>query len=38
VEDKIGKWVDTKFDKGMAIALENRRKQMKNNNLNNKEG
>lgn len=24
VEDKIGKWVDTRFDKGMAIAIENR--------------
>ncbi len=25
VEDKTGKWVDTKFDKGMAIALEYKR-------------
>ncbi|MFA6981411.1 MAG: DUF87 domain-containing protein [Patescibacteria group bacterium] len=24
VEEKVGKWLETRFDKGMAIALENR--------------
>jgi len=29
VEEKTKKWVETKFDKGMAIALENKRKMEK---------
>jgi len=35
VEEKISKWVDAKFDKGMAIALEKRRELQENNYLNN---
>ncbi|MFC1621785.1 type IV secretory system conjugative DNA transfer family protein [Patescibacteria group bacterium] len=31
VEGKIAKWIETDFDKGMAIALENRRKNKENN-------
>lgn len=34
VEDKISRWVDTQFDKGMAIALENRRGEEGSTNLN----
>lgn len=30
VEDKLGKWIETPFDKGMAIALENKMKKMNN--------
>ena len=37
VEDKIAKWVETKFDKGMGIALEKRRELQDNNYLNKKE-
>jgi hypothetical protein len=35
VEDKISKWVDNRFDKGMAIALEHRRRDNEDKNLNN---
>ena len=33
VEEKTKKWVETQFDKGMAIALENKRKMEKDQNL-----
>ena len=37
VEDKIAKFMETRFDKGMAIALEKRRELQNNNYLNKKE-
>jgi len=37
VEEKIAKFMDTRFDKGMAIALEKKRELQKNNYLNKKE-
>jgi len=33
VEEKTKKWIETEFDKGMAIALENKRKIEKDQNL-----